>query len=232
MNPRELIARLNVPAVRYEIGRGGIPELTNIDIAGALGFVNDEFAREVFCSIWWPDGAQRSAIDLAEQVRAQLMTEYADRERAAAAAKLDLHIAEGNFALKRHRTDYDRQILQQLTSTRERAEHRRWSWNPKVYPLFFPVAIEELRHPRRCTDCAGRGTYRDEKLLRDCKRCGGTGLRHQTKTWRAEQFGMSETTFKSTWDRVYGWVFRLLFDAEARAARQISEALAREDSAA
>ena len=47
-DPRRLVARLNPTTVRYDVGRGGIPDLTAQDIAAALAFVPAGLGREVF----------------------------------------------------------------------------------------------------------------------------------------------------------------------------------------
>ncbi len=48
----KLLARLNPTTVRYDIGRGGMPELTPQDIAGALAMVPAGLGRELICRLW------------------------------------------------------------------------------------------------------------------------------------------------------------------------------------
>ncbi|REN10513.1 hypothetical protein DSI35_10890, partial [Mycobacterium tuberculosis] len=56
-NVRELMARLGPSTVKFDTGRGGTPDLTNQDIAAALGMVPAGLGRELLEACWWPDGA-------------------------------------------------------------------------------------------------------------------------------------------------------------------------------
>jgi len=62
----ELLARLNPTTCRLDIGRGGVPELTNIDIAGALGMVKDRLGRALLELLYWDSAAQAHAIRWSE----------------------------------------------------------------------------------------------------------------------------------------------------------------------
>jgi hypothetical protein len=226
LNPRELLARLNVPAVRYEVGRGGIPELTNIDVAGALGMVRDRFDRELFTAIWWPDGFQLARGALAEEVRQLLLKEYAKREREYTAARLELHMVECELEARRRRTEFDRKILHDQQNKLDAARGARWPWNSELYANLFTVVVEELKHPQKCAVCQGRGQMRNEKgLVHDCKKCSGTGVKHETKTWRAKSLGLEEHQYRHTWHPVYLWLYGRLAKHEARAAASLYAAI-------
>ena len=82
MNVRKLMARLNASTVRFDIGRGGVPEFTPQDIAGSLAFVRDELAREVFCAIWAPDLARLARGEILARLREATIIEYSNRFRA------------------------------------------------------------------------------------------------------------------------------------------------------
>jgi hypothetical protein len=228
MNPRELLARLNVPAVRYEIGRGGIPELTNIDIAGALGMIQDQFARDILCVVWWPDGSHAVFDSMAETVRVRLLNEYSDRERAHVAARLELNIAQSSFDAKPKKGDWDDQIVADLKREIDRASARRWPWSLERYSRMFPVVVEEMRRPRHCPACCGRGIYIDESGIKNCRRCNASGVRHETKSWRAGQFGLSRDKFARHWAGVYDWVYRVIADAENKAAKELFQIVRRD----
>lgn len=45
MSVDELLGRLEPTGPKFDIGRGGIPQLTPQDIAAALGMCEDKFAR-------------------------------------------------------------------------------------------------------------------------------------------------------------------------------------------
>lgn len=228
MNVRELIARLNVPAVRYEIGRGGIPELTNIDIAGALGMIQDHFARDVFCACWWPDGAIRTHQDVARDAMNRIVIEYAKREREAVAARLELNIAQCAAAAKGRITPPDREILRNCEIAVSRANGRCWKWNSVAYCRMFDAIIKEIRSPRLCWECNGRGERVTNQLKRQCEACEGTGKRPQSKKARAIELGIPEKEYLRGVGAVYDWAYSLIHDAETRAALAFAIAVSRE----
>ena len=230
MNPRELLARLNVPAVRYEIGRGGIPELTNIDVAAALGMVEDEFSREVFCALWWPDGAAVARDVVNKQIFDKTVFEYAKRERELVAVRLELHMAESEAAHRRILSEFDKQVLANCKRNIEIKNARRWPWNANVYVRIAGAVIDEKRFPSRCPDCLGRAEAVINNKVVKCERCKGTGIKNRPNIWRATQLGISDTAYARIWCRVYEWVVRMIDDAEARAAAAISAAVARDST--
>lgn len=225
-NPRELIARLNVPAARYEIGRGGIPELSNIDIAGALGMMEDDFAREVFCALWWPDGARLTRQEIGRTIFTKLIDEWVKREREIFAAKLEMHILEGQQEAKRFLDAYDKQIRGNVTRRLSIAKARHWPWNAQIYSRIGNAVVDEKRFPARCRDCEGRGHYRDgQGKITECERCHGTGVKARPNVWRASQLGIADTTFGAKWTGIYEWTVRLVTDAEASAAAELKNKL-------
>jgi hypothetical protein len=230
MNPRELLARLNVPAVRYELGRGGIPELTNIDIAGALGMVKNEFAVEVFCAIWWPDGAKLSRVGVGRLIYDRIMDEYAKRQRAIAAAKLDLNIAEGEAVQNRTQIRYDEGAVGACKRMVDITKARHWPFNPHVYARIGNTVIDERRFPARCTSCQGRSELIIDSKLVKCETCHGTGIRNRPVVWRATQMGISDKAFAQSWTGIYDWAARLVADAESQCAHALRDALMREDT--
>lgn len=225
MNPRELLVRLNVPAVRYELGRGGLPELTSLDIAAALGMIEDEFGREVLIVLWWSEGARPGWLH--DYVRTRVLAEYASRERSATSAKLELHMAQTEYDARRHHTLHDRRILEACMNAEMLAKADRWPWNPALYGRFCDVVLDELRDPDKCTICKGRGNVLRESLWVSCIKCNGTGHKKEKKTWRANRLGLKEHVYRNTWDRVYQWVYFLIADAERNAANELSRRLAK-----
>jgi hypothetical protein len=225
MNPRELLARLNVPAVRYEIGRGGIPDLTNIDVAGALGFIEDKFARDVFSSIWWPDG-RADNVELHQEVLHRIIREGHRRDTALIAARMELHIAEGALEGKRFKTAFDERIIQDCKIAIDRARNQSWWWSPKVYSRLFGCAVREIRDPRHCMICHGRGETQREALKVICAACIGTGVRDRKKKDRAQLLAVDETSYLRAWCKVYDWSFRMIREAETIGAIAFGRAVA------
>ena len=232
MNPRELLARLNVPAVRYSIGSGGLPELTNIDIAGALGLVKNEFAREVFCAIWWPDGSTLSGTDVNKAIFERIVAEYVSRERAIVTAKLELHMAESEAVARRVLSTHDKQILAACQRNVGITKARHWPWNAEIYNRIGRAVIDEKRFPSRCPDCQGRAEVIIENKVIKCERCKGTGVKHRPIVWRATQLGITDTAFGKGWYSVYEWAVRLVGDAESDGAEAIRKVMARDSEPA
>lgn len=228
MNPRELLARLNVPVIRYQLGRGGIPELTNIDIAGALGMIQDPFARDVFQTVWWADGARFAETELAQTVLRMVMTEHGNRQKALVAARLELNIAQCGLEVKRRPTDIDRQIIRDCEMAVSQANHRAWPWSPQVYARLYSATISELRSPRHCPVCHGRGEVFRGDLKITCVQCGGTGTKHEKLKHRASLLDVDYKLYRKTWCKVYDWTFGLVRDAEIRGARDFARAVADE----
>lgn len=231
MNPRELLARLNVPAVRYEIGRGGIPELTNVDIAGALGMMRDEFGREILCALWWPDGGRFRRDWVCKEIRRRVLAEYVARERNYTAAKLEHHIAKCEFDSRRFRTAKERQIVESCEHAVEKAKAQRWPWDSGIYSQFAGVILGEMQHREQCIECKGRGTVVASNLLQRCDKCDGAGIKRQTKTWRADRLGIKEHAYRNTWGAVYTWALDNVRNAESEAAHDLDKILSREEIA-
>ena len=82
MNPREKWARLGPSTVKFDIGMGGgKPDLTNQDIAAALGMVPAGLGRELLEACWWPDGAALRRHKLRDAVIALVTPELQRQQR-------------------------------------------------------------------------------------------------------------------------------------------------------
>lgn len=242
MNPRELIARLNVPAVRYEIGRGGIPELTNIDIAAALGmigkrqladgtWVDDEgmaFARDVFMALWWEDGAKRGRVVLDDRIRQLILREFGERGKALSVAKLEQHMAETEIAAKKNPTAFDDRILRACKAAVADAKERVWSYNASIFAAIPGAVIYEIHHPRYCDDCRGRGEVRATGLLMVCPVCKGSRVKPEKSIERAKQLRTPYVNYRQRWQRIYEWTYGLVTRADAEAAKAFGRAVSRD----
>lgn len=86
---REMLARLNPTTVKFDVGKGGgMPELTNIDIAGALAFVTPGLGREVLEACWWPDGAKLRSHKMRDAVIALVEPEVRRQQKLLAEARI------------------------------------------------------------------------------------------------------------------------------------------------
>lgn len=227
MNVRKLMARLNATTVRYDVGRGGIPESTPLDVAGALAAVEPPLARDILCLVWWPDGSavSRGAVNAA--VRNEIMAEFSRRHRAAQIARLDLHLLESELAARRGRTSTEEQALCRAQAVVDCTRAALWPCSQMaLYPAIVSTVLLELATPRLCAKCGGRGDVLTAAGPRQCETCGGCGQRSQSNAWRARQLGnMDEATYRSTWRPVYDWAYNYVEGMEMQAARALEDAL-------
>lgn len=222
-NIRKLMGRLNPATCRFDIGRGGIPELTPQDIAGALGMVRDEFAREVFCAVWWPDGARLERNRLLQLIALKQRAEIDKQWRRVQAARLDLHIASDDLAARNAATDHDRRVIAALKARLEEAKRLCWPNVPEMYPVIRAAVLDELASPKLCVVCAGRGAIASGDLVVECKQCDGTGKSAISSRQRAARIGRDESTYRKEWAAAYEWTYALVSDAEHEAAKRVAD---------
>lgn len=240
MNPRKLMGRLNASTIRFDVGRGGIPEMTAQDIAGSLAYVRDELAREVFMAIWCPELARLQREDILVNLRKHVLGEYVRRARAESAAKLDLHLAEGDIAAKRSMTMMERSILSKLRGAVKSTHEAAWPGDPAVYPKICAAVVAELSGAGPCAACGGRGGKYVDTTWTACEPCAGRGVERASDAQRAAWIGkatvysrdghdtVDAAYYKRRWRPVYDWVMDLAQGAERQAATDVALALRRE----
>jgi hypothetical protein len=233
MNPCELVARLNPGSVRLDGGgRGGVPEYTAQDIAAMLGMMGNDpdgnpeenerlrFAREIFCAVWWPEGAKLVKRQLDALIGAMQFEEW--RERAndllnahlAVAQSSILPVSEQRFA--RERADG---IL-------DRAKARLWpALGQSPYVRIRSAVLVELRATRICAICEGRGQAMVDTLKVTCGSCGGSGRIAISDVQRAGMLERDESTYRHTWRSVYEWTFARVSEADALARSFLADGL-------
>lgn len=231
---RRLMGRLNPATADYGNARGGIPELTPIDIAGALGMARhvDELSAEVFCACWWREGARLSSEALMCKLRRMILEEYSARSMAASIAKLDCHIVEGEYELRRSKTEDDRQALATARGRRSRTNARKWPWNMDVYARIPQAVLDEIRNRHICEVCNGCGyvTKQNADSPRTiCQRCSGRGDTSASKVSRAKALGISESAYRIVWGPTYEWALATISEYEAKGFAEIKRALGGED---
>ncbi|UPG89288.1 hypothetical protein L2Y96_18085 [Luteibacter aegosomaticola] len=212
----DLLARLNASTVRYDVGRGGIPELTPQDIAAAVAMVPDGLGRELLCRIHWPDGSRRSEARLHRLLLDAQLAEWTARETAmyrALAGVASLEFNDNRSA---------------ATAAYSKACSSRWpKWCVKTEPVVIAKAyyaireavLEEVRHPRQCRECNGHGNLNKREGHEVCPRCAGTGTVRFGPSWRAAKLGMKEASFNERWLGPYDWLYNLVAEQLAEAER-------------
>lgn len=222
MHVGKLMARLNPKNVRFDVGAGGIPELTSIDVAHALGTVSAGLGRELLCRMWWPAGASVNARQLDDMLKAVQLAEWSKREAAMYQGLAAIASHEGGDSLRRAQTRY------------QQAHADRWpKWvmsvdtgypNP-VYPRIRRAVLLEMADPRQCPTCGGSGDVLAGEVKRACERCEGRGQVAHGNTRRADELRILESTYRQTWARPYEWLLARCNDTLRVAANQLEAAV-------
>ncbi|EKT4092705.1 TPA: hypothetical protein UOA80_001075 [Stenotrophomonas maltophilia] len=227
MNPRETMARLGPSTVKFDIGRGGgKPDLTNQDIAAALGMVPAGLGRELLEACWWPDGAALRRHKLRDAVIALVTPELQRQQRRLAEARTDLGLAEvcmgwGGGATAEQRANRD--AAQQRLG---RIKAQCWPISTlESLPTLAAAVISEIAKRPHCAACEGRGQAMRGELLVPCKVCGGSGLGPVSDRRRAAAIGRDEAAYRRTWKPVFEWLVSKMTEAEQEAAWHLRAAL-------
>lgn len=213
----ELMARLNPTNIRYDIGRGGLPELTAQDVAAAVAMVAPGLGRELMLRLWWPEGAQLTAKDLDRLLMEAQLAEWRDKADALVTAQLRLEMADGSSA--RYRAE------------RELEDSRAAMW-PQLggesrYTLIREAVLAEMSSAHRCSACQGRGLVIIEAKLGVCGACAGQGRIQVSDRSRAAAIETDVANYARRWRRVYEWTLSLCMDVIEPARREFERRLSR-----
>ncbi len=223
---RELLARLNPATIRLDIGRGGLPELTNQDVAAALAFVPAGLGREVLEACWWPDGAALRRRALRDAVLAVVREELTRQEMELVEAKTDLGIVQACIGWHSAITSDLRVELSRATARLESARQRRWPQTiGQMLPALTMAVIGEIARPAACPVCEGRGERMAGDLRVPCAACGGSGRMATSDRRRAVAIDRDESSYRATWRPVYEWLLSRMQEAESEAATRLRDAL-------
>lgn len=223
---RRLLARLNPPNIRYDVGTGGLPELTPVDIAAALAFVPDGLGREVLCALWWPDGARLTPAALDDAIATKVRAEMDARYRKLQSARMALHAAQEAACARRvQASDMGRRELMRMENAVQEAKADCWPLHPDMHIRIRNAVLDELSRPNHCCACGGRGHVKDGELIVTCTECSGRGTVPVSDRTRAARIGKCESTYRRVWRGMYEWLYGIVSDAHAQAVREFSRAL-------
>lgn len=226
---RELLARLNPANVKFDTGRGGLPELTNQDIAGALAFIPAGLGREVFIACHWPDGAKLSRRRITGMFQQLALTEWRKRINRMTDAKVDHGIAVSIRRWQGAETAEQRAEVRRTQVRIDSARAELWPDSvPEMLPALLHAIVDELACPKNCATCQGRGAVIASELLVACTDCEGTGHSKNSDLWRAKRIGKDSANFRRDWRACYQWLFDRMRDAEAEAAARMAAAVRKE----
>lgn len=199
-DPREMLARLNPANVRFDVGRGGgAPELTNIDIAGALGMVPAGLGRDLMEFLHGPDPMG----PVLDRVFAGMQALVYGR----ASSQLEAYFAaRTQYGMRKAQVLWDKDLsvgteveLAILYGKMKSAEYSCWPESlAERLPALVVLVIAHMQGVRV-------SNRKKAKLLR-----------------------VDESTYRESWWRVYEWVLTEAIEAEQEAARAFGGTLRRQ----
>lgn len=202
MSVPKLFARLNPSTIRYDVGRGGLPELTATDIAGALAFVPAGLGRELMCRIWWPAGAELTEEKLDRLLADALFGEWYRRAQELLHAQLAVAAASTVFDARRGKG----MLL--------RAKENMWprldgdGEGKGTYALIRRAVLVEMGAAAKCPRCRGRGQVVDASRVITCPSCEGRGRANVSDRARADMIQREASVYRRTWAPVYEWLYQ------------------------
>ena len=223
-HPAYLLARMHPKNVRFDIGTGGVPELTSSDIAGALGMVPAGIGRELLCLAWWPDSRSSIEHHAINRLNATLLSEWSRRESGMLDAMLSIALSNGGESLRHAQRRYAKAHEDRWPSINQVENDFR---RPQgAYGQLAPAVLREVLKPRVCPQCEGRGSVVTRTGVVACARCGESGLVAMTNTDRAEALGVTEANYRQRWDAPYTWLMDRCTDELRQASRALESAAA------
>ncbi len=228
---RELMARLGPSTVKFDTGRGGVPDLTNQDIAAALGMVPAGLGRELLEALWWPDSGMRRSQQLRLAVIALVAPEYVRQQQALNVARTEFGIAKacmgwaGGPVTDAQRIEH-RKAEARLEATRALC----WPNNTmEQLGVLAGAIVQEMANAGCCRACQGLRiqSAEDGSGVVECELCGGDGVEALSGRQRAKAIGADHSAYRRYWQPVYEWMLERMRAAEALAARDFSRMVSR-----
>lgn len=200
MRSAELLARLNAKTQSFNDGRGGIPELTQADIAASCAGL----------------GRPHYVYALLAFVHAQSWQEV-ESSRRDGSKELFIRIPWDQKHLFSELMTYLIGVL--------RTGHPDW-FNPEPDSVWkaTSTALRERLDPKsgKCRKCKGSGHTSPGKA---CRSCGGSGFKKIKGVRYAEEVGVHRANWTRTWERRYEMIYRMIGDMESEIARHIARRL-------
>lgn len=227
-NVREMLGRLNQQTVKFDVGRGGIAELTNQDIAAALAFVPPGLGRELLEACWWPDGAALRRRHLRDAVLALVQPELRRQAELLIDARTSYGIASACVGWAGSVTAEQLRERDRAAALLEGVSARCWPRGAaESLPTLVQAVIAEIAHRNLCENCRGRGQVQAGELVVTCQDCSGHGVLSVSDRKRAAAIGRDEAAYRRNWRGMYEWLLVRFRDAESEAAAALRAALGR-----
>lgn len=216
----ELLAMLEVKSPKFTPGRGGIPHITALDVAAALGWGHDKFAALAYQAVLGGSVARRIAPRIIELMGHRQFEAWHERENRRIDAMLAVALAE--------RTGVG---LSHCRLMLDGAVAGRW---PMIDARYDRIALAVLAEARAggkgiCEACHGKREVRKDSLVVECADCAGRGWHGVNDLTRANACQIEPRAYaRYGWRSVYEWTLRDLCDAVVTGRRQFSDALGRD----
>lgn len=216
----EQLAMLGPKTMRYGQGRGGIPEVTAVDVAAALGFSNNKFATEMYLIVRGPSVRNVGRAD--ELLGCEQFAEW--RKRADRMVNAQLAVAEAAQSAIITRPFMQHRAKMMLEGAKAAMWPQLDNYGP--YHRIRLAVFAELRSPRICRVCKGRKHVVIEDKVIECTRCAATGVQAISDRQRADAIDESLTTYLRTWRKVYEWTYNLVANAVSDGKKEFEKAMA------
>ncbi len=228
---RELMGRLGPTTVKFDTGRGGVPALTNQDIAAALGMVPAGLGRELLEALWWPESGARRSQRVRQAVIALVAPEYIRQQQALSLARTEFGIAKACMGWAGGAvTDAQRVERSRAEAKLEAVRALCWPNNTmEQLGALTAAVISEMAGAENCDACDGRRVQaaHDGSGVVQCECCDGTGLEALSGRKRAIAIGADKSAYQRFWQPVYEWMLERMRGAEREAAEAFNRALSR-----
>lgn len=228
---RELMARLGPSTVKFDTGRGGMPDLTNQDIAAALGMVPAGLGRELLEALWWPDSGKRRSQQLRQAVIALVAPEYVRQQQALNVARTEFGIAKACMGWAGGPiTDAQRTEHRKAEARLEAIRALCWPNNTmEQLGVLTRAIVDEMANARCCKACQGLRIQaaKDGSGVVECESCGATGVEALSGRARAIAIGADKSAYQRYWHPVYEWMLERMRAAESIAARDFNRMISR-----
>jgi hypothetical protein len=209
----ELLTRLNPKTARFDIGSGGTQELSDQDIAAALGMVQNKLGGKVLMRMHCPGMLDWRQLDL--DVFDLVRSEYIRRENLRINDQLRMMLSNGRGTLNVLRGSLNAGIWPKFHADR--------------YMALVRAVIQEIIHGDVCEVCKGKKKAQLEASgeVIVCGHCKGTGIEPEPIRRRSKRMGLTHRAFTKAWTDVYRWVYSELMQAQITASSEFRHALGR-----
>jgi hypothetical protein len=211
----ELLTRLNPKTARFDIGSGGRQELSDQDIAAALGMVENKTGAMVLEYLHCASDQRQFQIESA--IFGLIRREQEQRVEAVVTAEIAFHLAAGRKG--------------SLYRVREYTAAKQSEWPPmtgetaRLYVRLVFAVLSEIRAGNQCKTCNGHGVVPSGEGNLTCDACSGSGTVHEPQRARAASMGVPLASYQRNWAEPYRWLLSELTTSMAEASRQFRDSL-------